>query len=116
LSQDREKCHPTTFAFRKTYALRGELRHSKPALPGTSAWLVGESNYRRATAKVRNVALASDTTRWCPCHLRLGSPLMMPMMTRKTNVRPVDGPAVTDRDKHQADNENDITQKWAVLA
>jgi hypothetical protein len=26
--------------------------------------------------------------------------LMMPMMTGKTNVRPVDGPAVTDRDKH----------------
>src|ERR1700758_3144619 len=29
--------HPTTFAFDKTSTLRGELRHSKPALPGTSA-------------------------------------------------------------------------------
>jgi len=24
----------------------------------------------------------------------------MPLMAGKTNVRPVDGPAVTDRDKH----------------
>jgi hypothetical protein len=35
--------------------------------------------------------------RWCPCYLRL---LMMPMMTGKANVGPVDGPAVTDRDEH----------------
>jgi hypothetical protein len=40
---------------------------------------------------------------------------MMPM-TGKTNVRPVDGPAVTDRNKHQAEDENDVTQKWTVLA
>jgi hypothetical protein len=40
----------------------------------------------------------------------------MPTMTGKTNVRPVDGPAVTNRDKHQAENENDMTQKWMVLA
>jgi hypothetical protein len=40
---------------------------------------------------------------------------MMPMMTGKTNVRPVDGPAVTDRNKHQAEDENDMTQKWTVL-
>jgi len=37
--------------------------------------------------------------RWCPCFLRLRAPLMMLMMTGKTNVRPVDGPAMTDRDK-----------------
>jgi hypothetical protein len=48
--------------------------------------------------------------------LRLRAPLMMPMMTGKTNVRPVDGPAVTNRDKHQAEDENDMTQKWMVLA
>jgi hypothetical protein len=41
---------------------------------------------------------------------------MMPMMTGKTNVRPVDGPAVTDRDKHKAEDENDMTQKRTVLA
>ena len=41
---------------------------------------------------------------------------MMPLMTGKTNVRPVDGTAVTDRDKHQAEDENDMTQKWTVLA
>jgi hypothetical protein len=44
--------------------------------------------------------LASNTTRRCPCYLRLRASLMMAMMTGKTNVRPVDGPAVTDRDKH----------------
>jgi hypothetical protein len=37
--------------------------------------------------------------RWCQCYLRLRAPLMMPM-TGKTNVRPVDDQAVTDRDKH----------------
>ena len=41
---------------------------------------------------------------------------MMPMLTGKTNVRPVDGPAVTDRNKHQAEDENDTTQKRTVLA
>ena len=41
---------------------------------------------------------------------------MMPMMTGKTNVRPVDGPAVTDRDKHKPEDENDMTQKRTVLA
>jgi hypothetical protein len=42
--------------------------------------------------------------------------LMMPMLTGKTNVPPVDGPAVTDRNKHQAEDENDTTQKRTVLA
>jgi hypothetical protein len=37
-------------------------------------------------------------------------------MTGKTNVRPVDRQAVTDRDKHEAEDENDMTQKWTVLA
>jgi hypothetical protein len=37
-------------------------------------------------------------------------------MTGETNVRPVDGPAVTNRDKHQAEDENDMTQKGTVLA
>ena len=41
---------------------------------------------------------------------------MMPMMAGKTNVRPVDGPAVTDRDKRYAEYENDMTEKWTVLA
>jgi hypothetical protein len=40
----------------------------------------------------------------------------MPVMTGKTSVRPVDGPAVTDCDKHQAEDENDVTQKWTLLA
>ena len=44
--------------------------------------------------------LASDTMRSCPCHLRLRASLTMPLMTGKTNVRTVDGPAVTDGDKH----------------
>jgi len=44
--------------------------------------------------------LASNTMRSCPCSLRLRASLTMPLMTGKTNVRPVDGPAVTDRDKH----------------
>jgi hypothetical protein len=44
--------------------------------------------------------LASNTMRSCPCHLRLRASLTMPLMTGKTNVRTVDGPAVTDRDKH----------------
>jgi hypothetical protein len=44
------------------------------------------------------------------------APLMMPMMTGKTNVRPVDGPAVTNRDNHQAEDENDMTRKRMVLA
>jgi hypothetical protein len=44
--------------------------------------------------------LASNVMRWCPCYLRLGASLTMPVMTGKTNVGPVDGPAVTDRDKH----------------
>jgi hypothetical protein len=44
--------------------------------------------------------LASNTMRSCPCYLRLRASLTMPLMTGKTNVRPVDGPAVTDRDKH----------------
>jgi len=44
--------------------------------------------------------LASNTTRSCPCYSRLRASLTMPLMTGKTNVRPVDGPAVTDRDKH----------------
>ena len=38
------------------------------------------------------------------------------MMTGKTNVRAVDGPAVADRNKHQAEDENNMTQKWTVLA
>ena len=41
---------------------------------------------------------------------------MMPMTTGKTNVRPVDGPAMTDRDKYKAEDENDMTQKWTVFA
>ena len=32
--------------------------------------------------------------------LRLRASLMMLMMAGETNVRPVDGPAVTDRNKH----------------
>ena len=44
--------------------------------------------------------LAFNTMRSCPCSLRLRASLTMPLMTGKTNVRPVDGPAVTDRDKH----------------
>jgi hypothetical protein len=40
----------------------------------------------------------------------------MPMMTGKTNVRPVDGPAMANGDKHQAEDENDMTQKRMVLA
>jgi hypothetical protein len=44
--------------------------------------------------------LASNTMRRYPCYLRLHASLMMATMTGKTNVRPVDGPAVTDRDKH----------------
>jgi hypothetical protein len=48
--------------------------------------------------------------------LRLRAPLTMPMMTGKTDVRPVDGPAVTNRDEHQAEDENDMTQKRMVLA
>jgi hypothetical protein len=38
------------------------------------------------------------------------------MKTGKTNLRPVDGPAMSDGAKHQAENENDMTQKWMVLA
>jgi hypothetical protein len=38
------------------------------------------------------------------------------LMTGKTNVRPVDGAAVTDRNKHEAEDENEVTQKWTVLA
>jgi hypothetical protein len=34
--------------------------------------------------------------------------LIMPMLTGKTNVPPVDGPAVTDRNKHQAEGENEL--------
>ena len=60
--------------------------------------------------------LASNTTRSCPCYSRLRASLTMPLMTGKTNVRPVDGPAVTDRDKHWAEDVNDMTQKWTVLA
>jgi hypothetical protein len=41
---------------------------------------------------------------------------MIPMMGGKTNVRPVDGPPVTDRNERQAEYENDMTQKWTVLA
>jgi hypothetical protein len=41
---------------------------------------------------------------------------MMPMMTGKTNVCPVDGPAVTDRDKHEAEGKHDMTQKRTVFA
>ena len=43
---------------------------------------------------------ASNTMRSCLCYLRLRASLTMPLMTGKTNVRPVDGPAVTDRDEH----------------
>jgi hypothetical protein len=39
---------------------------------------------------------AYNAMRRCPCYLRLG----VSLMTGKTNVRPVDGPAVTDRNKH----------------
>jgi hypothetical protein len=43
---------------------------------------------------------ASNTMGSCPCYLRLRASLTMPLMTGKTNVHPVDDPAVTDRDKH----------------
>jgi hypothetical protein len=46
----------------------------------------------------------------------LRAPLMMPMITGNTNICPIDGPAVTNRDKHQAEQENDTTQKRTVLA
>ena len=41
--------------------------------------------------------MASNAMRSCPCYLRLRASLTMPMMTGKTNVSTVDGPAVTDR-------------------
>jgi len=37
-------------------------------------------------------------------------------MTGKTHVRPINCPAVTNRDKHEAEDENDMTQKRTVLA
>ena len=54
-----------------------------------------------------------------PTHPQLGVDYLrsrMPMMTGKTNVRPVDGPAMANGDKHQAEDENDMTQKRMVLA
>ena len=60
--------------------------------------------------------MASNAMRSCPCYLRLRASLTMPMMTGKTNVSTVDGPAVTDRNKHKAEDENDMTQKRMVLA
>jgi hypothetical protein len=54
-----------------------------------SIWVVPD-------AATERIVSASNTMCWCPCYFRL---LMMPMITGKTNVGPVDGPAVTDRDK-----------------
>jgi hypothetical protein len=51
-------------------------------------------------ARLQLAPRASNTMRECPCYLRLRAQLMMPLITGKTNVRPVDGPAVTDGDKH----------------
>jgi len=56
---------------------------------------VGQGCWTRAIGGVADDALVSVL-------LALRAPLMMPMMTGKTNIRPVDGPAVTDRDKHYA--------------
>jgi len=47
-------------------------------------------------------SLAYNMMRRCPYYLRLRASLIKPMMTGKSNVRPVDGPVMTNRDKHQA--------------
>ena len=60
----------------------------------------GERNILLQRVNMQLHNLASNTMRSCPCYLRLPASLTMPLMTGKTNVRPVDGPAVTDRDKH----------------
>lgn len=60
----------------------------------------GERNIVLQRVDMQLHKLASNTMRSCPCYLRLRASLTMPLMTGKTNVRPVDGPAVTDRDKH----------------
>ena len=69
--------------------------------PGKLAVVVGcKRNIVLQRVDMQLNKLASNTMRSCPCHLRLRASLTMPLMTGKSNVRPVDGPAVTDRDKH----------------
>ena len=60
---------------------------------GAIAWFKANGAGASAVAGVADDALVSVL-------LALRAPLMMPMMTGKTNIRPVDGPAVTDCDEH----------------
>ena len=66
-------------------------------IPGKLAEVVRCRAEHRAAASRDAIP---HTMRSCPSYLRLRASLTMPLMTGKTNVRPVDGPAVTDRDKH----------------
>jgi hypothetical protein len=72
-------------------------------MPATGRRFTGRSSARVFVVswRCREVELSGRLTmRRCSCYLRLRASLMMAMMTSKTNVRPVDAPAVTDRDKH----------------
>jgi hypothetical protein len=55
------------------------------------------SSFSAGQAKPR--LLASNAMRWCPRYMRLCESPISRSWPGKTNVRPVDGPAVTDRDK-----------------